>query len=396
MAEQNDKLLLVVEDDKGLQKQFRWGIEDCQVVTAGDRHEAINALRRYQPAVVTLDLGLPPDPANASEGLKTLEEVLQLAPSTKVIVVTGNDDRDNAVKAVAMGAYDFYQKPVDLEVLNLIIQRAFNLDQLEKENQALLEANELLAGMIASCQKMQDLCRMVEKIAPADIRVLILGESGTDKEVLAQAIHRLSKGRAKKHFVAVNCAAIPGELLESELFGYEKGAFTGATKQTIGKIEYADGGIFFLDEIGDLPLDLQPKLLRFLQERTITRVGGKTDIAVDVRVICATHQNLEQLVKEKKFREDLYHRIAVIELNVPKLDDRKDDIVLLVDHFLEQLSSSNENGIFTMDSKAIKLLSTYSWKGNVRELRNVVERLTILSENNNISSDDVKRFSGKK
>ncbi len=389
MAEQNDKLLLVVEDDKGLQKQFRWGIEDCQVVTAGDRHEAINALRRYQPAVVTLDLGLPPDPANASEGLKTLEEVPQLAPSTKVIVVTGNDDRDNAVKAVAMGAYDFYQKPVDLEVLNLIIQRAFNLDQLEKENQALLEANEPLAGMIASCQKMQDLCRMVEKIAPADIRVLILGESGTGKEVLAQAIHRLSKGRAKKHFVAVNCAAIPGELLESELFGYEKGAFTGATKQTIGKIEYADGGTFFLDEIGDLPLDLQPKLLRFLQERTITRVGGKTDIAVDVRVICATHQNLEQLVKEKKFREDLYHRISEMVLELPPLREREGDALVIAKALLRKFSQQNKVKVTGFTPQAIQAIEQYDWPGNIREMENKIKRAVILNDGTLINEKDL-------
>nr|WP_305908419.1 sigma 54-interacting transcriptional regulator [Methylomarinum sp. Ch1-1]MDP4521248.1 sigma 54-interacting transcriptional regulator [Methylomarinum sp. Ch1-1] len=239
------KTLLVVEDDPGLQKQFKWGFENCQVVLAGDREEAITALRRFNPAVVTLDLGLPPDPANASEGLQTLQDILQLAPSTKVIVVTGNDDRENAIQAVALGAYDFYHKPVDLEILNLIIDRAFQLNQLEKEKQQLQQkSKEPLAGIIAACEKMQKLSRMVEKIAPTQVTALLLGESGTGKEVFAKAIHQLSD-RAEKRFVAVNCAAIPENLLESELFGYEKGAFTGAVKQTKGKIEYAHGGTFF-------------------------------------------------------------------------------------------------------------------------------------------------------
>ncbi len=389
MAKNNDKLLLVVEDDKGLQKQFKWGVEDCLVIIAGDREEAINAIRRYQPAVVTLDLGLPPDPANASEGLKALEEILQLAPNTKVIVVTGNDDRENAVQAVAMGAYDFYQKPVDLEILNLIIQRAFKLDQLEKEKQALQQANEPLAGMIVSCQKMQDLCRMVEKLAPADIRVLIQGESGTGKEVLAQALHQLNKQRAKKRFVAVNCAAIPGELLESELFGYEKGAFTGANKQTIGKIEYADGGTFFLDEIGDLPYSLQAKLLRFLQERTIDRLGGHNAIPVDVRVICATHQNLKQLVEEGKFREDLYHRISEMVLELPPLREREGDALVIAKALLKKFSRQNKTKITSFTPQAIQAIEQYDWPGNIREMENKIKRAVVLSDGALINEKDL-------
>jgi two-component system NtrC family response regulator len=260
------KILLIVEDDPGLQKQLKWSFDKYQVVIVGDRADALTAIRRYMPDVVTLDLGLPPDPSNASEGLKALDEILQLAPATKVIVVTGNDDRENAIKAVAMGAYDFYQKPIDIEVLHMIVDRAFQLGQLEKDNQQLKQSyTEPLKGIIATSDKMQKLSRMIEKIAPTNATTLLLGESGTGKEVLAKVIHALSN-RTDKPFVAVNCAAIPENLLESELFGYEKGAFTGAIKKTKGKIEYADGGTFFLDEIGDLPFSLQAKLLRFIQE----------------------------------------------------------------------------------------------------------------------------------
>ncbi|MGZ8163483.1 MAG: sigma 54-interacting transcriptional regulator, partial [Methylobacter sp.] len=274
----DNNVLLIVEDDPGLQKQLKWSFDAYQTVIAGNRSDAITALRRHMPSVVTLDLGLPPDPANASEGLATLKEILELAPATKVIVVTGNDDRENAIKAVAMGAYDFYQKPIDIDVLNMIIERALRLDDLEKEYRNLQQkTSEPLAGIISSCKKMQEISRMVEKVAPTNITTLLLGESGTGKEVLAKAIHNLSD-RANKPFVAVNCAAIPENLLESELFGYEKGAFTGAAQQTKGKIEYANKGTFFLDEIGDLPFALQAKLLRFLQERTIERIGGRQEI----------------------------------------------------------------------------------------------------------------------
>jgi len=323
-------VLLVVEDDIGLQKQLKWCFESYEVVVAGDREAAINALRRYEPAVVTLDLGLPPDPANASEGLATLADILALAPRTKVIVVTGNDDRDNAVKAVSLGAYDFYQKPIDPEILGMIIDRAHSLCVLEQENQKLVGQVDStpLDGVIASSPEMLKVCRTIEKIAPTDVTTLLLGESGTGKEVLAKAIHGLSP-RANNNFVAINCAAIPENLLESELFGYEKGAFTGAVKQTKGKIEYADGGTFFLDEVGDLPMSLQVKLLRFLQERTIERLGGRTEIPVDIRVLCATHQDLQQLISEGRFREDLYYRISGISVNIPPLRERNGDAIVL-------------------------------------------------------------------
>lgn len=390
MAKRDGRLLLVVEDDPGLQKQFKWGIENCKVIVAGNREEAINAIRRHEPEVVTLDLGLPPDPTNASEGLKTLEEILRLAPDTKVIVVTGNDDRDNAIQSVAMGAYDFYQKPVDLDILNLIIQRAFDLAQLEQEKQQ-LEKNhdEPLAGMITSCQKMQKLCRIVEKIAPSDIRVLILGESGTGKEVFARAIHQLNKERAKNRFVAVNCAAIPGELLESELFGHEKGAFTGANKQTIGKIEYANGGTFFLDEIGDLPYELQAKLLRFLQEKNIERVGGCGEIKVDVRVICATHQNLEQLIAENRFREDLYHRISEMVLELPPLREREGDALVIAKALLNRFSRENKIKINGFTPQAVKAIEQYGWPGNIREMENKIKRGVILADSPLVDAVDL-------
>lgn len=384
------KVLLIVEDDPGLQKQLKWSFHDYQVLIAGDRVEAITALRRYMPSVVTLDLGLPPDPANASEGLKTLDEILHLVPCTKVIVVTGNDDRENAIKAVAMGGYDFYQKPVDVEVLRMIIDRAFQLDQLEKDNIKLQQnSKEPLKGIIATSENMQKLSRMIEKIAPTNVTTLLLGESGTGKEILAKAIHSLSS-RADKSFVAVNCAAIPENLLESELFGYEKGAFTGAIKQTKGKIEYADGGTFFLDEIGDLPFSLQAKLLRFIQERTIERLGGRTEIAIDARIICATHQNIEQLIEDGKFREDLYYRINEISVEIPPLREREEDAVLIAKALMKRFSEENSKNIKSFSEDAVQLIESYDWPGNIRQLENKIKRAVIMSDESSISAKDLE------
>ena len=366
------KVLLVVEDDLGLQKQFKWSFPAYQVVIAGDRESTIDALRRYTPSVVTLDLGLPPDPANASEGLATLKEILELAPKTKVIVVTGNDDRENAIKAVAMGAYDFYQKPADIDVLNLIVSRAFQLNSLEQENIKLQQqTSEPLSGIIAVSEKMQKLSRMIEKIAPSSITTLLLGESGTGKEVLAHAIHELSS-RAGKPFVAVNCAAIPETLLESELFGYEKGAFTGAAKQTIGKIEYAQGGTFFLDEIGDLPFSLQAKLLRFIQERVIERLGGRGEIPVDVRIICATHKNIQDLIDAGSFREDLYYRVSEMVVNIPALRERDGDAIVIAKAFLNRYSEQEKRDIKGFTAEAKHAIEAYSWPGNIRQLENKI------------------------
>lgn len=384
------KILLVVEDDPGLQKQFKWSFEAYQTIIAGKRSEAIAALRRHEPKVVTLDLGLPPDPTNASEGLKTLTEILALAPATKVIVVTGNDDRENAIKAVAMGAYDFYQKPIDIDVLNLIIARAFHLHELEQDHlNHHHTSSEPLTGIIASCPKMQELSRTIEKIAPTRATTLLLGESGTGKEVLARAIHALSD-RSDQAFIAVNCAAIPENLLESELFGYERGAFTGATQQTKGKIEYANKGTFFLDEIGDLPINLQAKLLRFLQERTIERIGGRQEIPVDVRVLCATHQNLQTYIDDGRFRSDLYYRLSEFTINIPPLRDRVGDAVVIAHVLIKRFCEQHNKKLKGFSSDAIRAIECYSWPGNVRELENRINRAVIISNDASISVKDLE------
>ncbi len=383
------KVLLIVEDDPGIQKQLKWSFDNYQTILADDREEAITALRRFMPSVVTLDLGLPPDPTNATEGLETLKEILQLAPSTKVIVVTGNDDRDNAIKAVAMGAYDFYQKPVDLDVLNMIIDRAFQLDQLEKDNVKLQQnSKEPLAGIIATSVQMQNLSRTIEKIAPTNVTTLLLGESGTGKEVLAKAIHGLSN-RADKPFIAVNCAAIPENLLESELFGYEKGAFTGATKQTKGKIEYAHGGTFFLDEIGDLPFSLQAKLLRFIQERCIERLGGRAEIEVDVRIICATHQNLQKLIEDGLFREDLYYRVNEITVEIPPLREREGDAIVIATALLKRFNKENAKKVKGFTKEAAQLIETFDWPGNIRQLENKIKRAVIMTDESFLTVEDL-------
>ena len=385
------RTLLIVEDDLGLQSQLRWYFEGYEVLVAEDRESAVNLVRRHEPPVVTLDLGLPPDPANATEGLEALDQILSAAPHTKVIVVTGNDDRENAVRAVGRGAYDFYQKPVDPEVLGLIVDRAYNLFELEDENRRLArkERPSPLAGIIAASSEMTRVCRMVEKVAPTSATVLLLGESGTGKELLARALHGLSP-RAEQRFVAINCAAIPETLLESELFGYEKGAFTGAAKQTLGKIEYAHKGTLFLDEIGDLPMSLQAKLLRFLQERVIERVGGREEIAVDVRVIGATHQDLGQLIEEGRFREDLYYPLSEISLRIPPLRERTGDSVLLARHFLDLFGREHGRSLRGFTEDALAAIEAYPWPGNARELENRVKRAVIMAENNRIAAEDLE------
>ena len=384
------KKLLIVEDDLGLQKQLRWCFEQYDVLFATDRAGAIAELRRHEPAVVLQDLGLPPDAEGVSEGLATLEQVLTLAPHTKVIVVTGNDDRDNAVRAVAQGAHDFYQKPVDGEVLSLIVQRAFRMHELESENRALSERRGVspLDGIIAVSDAMVRVCRMIEKIAPTSASVLLLGESGTGKEVLARALHRLS-GRAAGPFVAINCAAIPETLLESELFGYEKGAFTGAHKQTPGKIEYASGGTLLLDEIGDMPLSLQSKLLRFLQERTIERVGGREPIALDVRVVCATNRDLNESLAARTFRQDLFYRVNEVTINIPPLRDRQGDAVLIAQCVLNDRARRHHRHVRGMSSDAIRAVQEYPWPGNIRELENKVNAAVIMAEGKQLTAADL-------
>ncbi|MEQ8496650.1 MAG: PEP-CTERM-box response regulator transcription factor [Gammaproteobacteria bacterium] len=382
--------LLIVDDDPGLQKQLRWCFEDYDVTVAGDRESALAAMTEEPAAVVTLDLGLPPDPANASEGLRALDEILELAPRTKVVVVTGNDDREVAVRAVAQGAYDFYEKPVDPDVLRLIVERAFRLRALEDENRRLMrEAATPLSGVIGNSDVMQEVCRRIEKIGPTNVTVLLLGESGTGKEVLARALHSLSD-RKDRDFIAINCAAIPETLLESELFGYEKGAFTGATKQTRGKLEFADGGTLFLDEIGDLPSPLQAKLLRFLQERVLERVGGREEIAVDTRVICATHKDLRGLIKEHAFREDLFYLDSEVALTIPPLRDRTGDVVLIARALLAAFSDLHRGKIKDFSKAAIRAMETYGWPGNVRELENRVKRAVIMADGKFVEPVDLE------
>lgn len=381
--------LLIVEDDVGIQKQLKWSFDDLEVVIAGDREAALVAVRRYEPAVVTLDLGLPPDADGASEGLATLEQILALAPKTKVIVVSGNQDRANAVQAVAAGAYDFYHKPIELEILRLIVNRAMHLHQLEIENHRLqLPQGGALSGVITGSASMQKICRTIEKVAPVDATALLLGDSGTGKELLARALHDLSP-RAKEPFVAINCAAIPENLLESELFGYEKGAFTGAAKQTKGKIEYANQGTLFLDEVGDLPFSLQAKLLRFLQERVVERLGGRNEIPVDVRVVCATHQDLRRRIEDGRFREDLFYRISEITINIPALKERDGDNILLAHVFLEKFSKQYKKTTKSFAPDAIAAIKAHAWPGNVRELENCVKRAVIMSDEARIGAVDL-------
>jgi two-component system NtrC family response regulator len=390
MTDNKLKPLLVVEDNPGLQKQLKWAFSGYQVYFAETRHAAIEQLKKYRPQVVTLDLGLPPDTANASEGLAALGEILQLAPYTKVIVVTGNDDQQVALKAIALGAYDFYQKPVDPEVLALIVDRAGSLYELEEENRRLLResSGSVMDGIVYSSEPMLKACRMVEKVGPADVTTLITGESGTGKELFARALHALSP-RRDGPFVAVNCAAIPENLLESELFGYEKGAFTGAVRQNPGKIEYASGGTFFLDEIGDMPMSLQAKILRFLQEHMIERLGGHRTIPVDVRVVCATNRDLKELISTGSFREDLYYRVSEIVIHIPPVREREGDRLLLARAFLEKYAREHGRQLRGFSGQACECIESYDWPGNVREIENRVKRSVVMAEGKTVSAADL-------
>ena len=382
--------LLVVEDDPGLQMQLRWSLDDYEVLIAGDLESALVQMRRHEPPVVTMDLGLPPDPDGATEGFAVLRQILALAPDTKVIVLTGNQDPAHAVQAVGLGAYDFHQKPVDLAVLRLVVQRAFYLHALQLQHRSLVQSLDSapMEGVISRDPGMQKLCRNIEKVAPASVSVMLQGESGTGKEVLARALHRLSK-RRQKRFMAINCAAIPENLLESELFGYERGAFTGAARQTLGKIEMADGGTFFLDEVGDLPMALQAKLLRFLQERVIERLGGRSEIPVDVRVVCATHRNLKQMVAQGAFREDLYYRLSEIVVAIPPLRERIGDATLLAHHFKNAFCLKERRALLNFSPAALSAIELHTWPGNVREMENCIKRAVIMADGQQIGPDDL-------
>jgi two-component system NtrC family response regulator len=382
--------LLVVEDDPGLQKQLRWALDAYEVVFAADRETALTQLRRHQPAVLTMDLGLPPEPDGASEGLALLQQVLVIAPEVKAIVLTGNQDHAHAMKAISLGAYDFHQKPLAPDVLRLVVERAFFLHSVQEENRRMLqtEADSPLAGIITRDPGMLRVCRSIERVAPSSATVMLLGASGSGKELLARGVHQLS-ARRDKRMIAINCAAIPETLLESELFGYEKGAFTGAERQTLGKIELAQGGTFFLDEIGDMAPSLQAKLLRFLQERVIERIGGRTEIDVDVRIVCATHRNLKALVDAGSFREDLFYRLGEIVLVIPPLRERIGDSVLLAHHFRHRFSQAEGRPALRFHPDALAAIESYDWPGNVREMENCLKRAVIMAEGPHITTADL-------
>ena len=383
--------LLIVEDDEGLQRQLRWAYDDYEVVSAMDRASAIDALRHHEPAVVTLDLGLPPDADGTSEGFATLAEILALKPDTKVIIASGHGARESALRAIAGGAYDFYQKPVDIDELGLIVRRAFHLHAIEQENLRLAQngnGHDALGGIITNAPEMLKVARTIERVAPADVSVMLLGASGTGKELLARGLHD-SSPRRKGGFVAINCAAIPENLLEAELFGYEKGAFTGAIRTTEGKIELAAGGTLFLDEVGDIPLPLQVKLLRFLQERVIERIGGRKAIPIDTRIVCATHQNLEAMIAEGRFREDLYYRLAEIVIKIPPLAERHGDVTLLARHFAQRFAASLNPQVRGLAPDALATLNDWKWPGNIRELDNRIKRAVIMADGRLVTAADL-------
>ncbi|MGV3554070.1 MAG: PEP-CTERM-box response regulator transcription factor [Croceibacterium sp.] len=384
--------LLIVEDDEGLQAQLKWAYDDFEVIVVGDRESAIAALRAEEPPVVTLDLGLPPDPDGTSEGFAVLDEIMALKPDTKVVVASGHGARESALTAIERGAYDFYQKPVDIEQLGLIVRRALGLHRIEAENRRLAEktgaGNRVLGSLITAAPEMVRVARTIERVANTNVSVMLLGASGTGKELLARGLHEASDRRGGT-FVAINCAAIPETLLEAELFGHEKGAFTGAVKTTEGKIEQAHGGTLFLDEVGDIPLPLQVKLLRFLQERTIERIGGRSAIPVDTRIVCATHQDLEAMTADGRFREDLFYRLAEIVVKIPGLAERPGDAVLLAKAFLKRFAAEMNPQVRGFAPDALAAIDGWPWPGNVRELENRVKRAVIMTDGKLVSAEDL-------
>ena len=378
--------VLIVEDDPGLQSQMRWCFEDIEVLTAGDRGDALQQIKQHQPAVVTIDLGLPPDAGGTSEGMALLGEIGRQWPQIKCIVITGREEREHALRAVEQGAYDFYNKPIDGTTLTFVVERALRLNQLELELAQKSTSNTPLTGLIAAAPIMLSLCARVEKVAPTDTNVLILGETGTGKEVIARNLHELSS-RAEGPLVTINCAAIPENLLESELFGHEKGSFTGAHAKKKGKIEAANGGTLFLDEIGDMPLPLQAKILRFLQERTFEPVGATKSQTADVRVISATHQNLREMIDEKTFREDLYYRVGEFVLELPALRDRDNDVLLIANALLTRHQHQTK---LRFSPDAVTAMEQWHWPGNIRELENRVKQATILADGNAVTAIDLE------
>ncbi len=384
--------LLIIEDNEDLVTQLKWGLsKDYQILIAKDRDKAINIIRERRPSVVTLDLGLPPDPSGTEEGFQCLKDILEIAPMTKVIVITGNNEKESALRAVNMGAYDFYQKPIDLTELKVMLKRAFYLHSIEKENIKLLgvlRKDYMFEGIIGNCQEMQEVFTAIKKVASSDVTILITGESGTGKELVARAIHQRSP-RRDGPFIPINCGGIPDNLIESELFGYEKGAFTDAKARKIGMVERSNGGTLFLDEIGELPLHLQVKLLRFLQDRKIQRIGGQEEIEIDTRIIAATNTDLQKRTKEGKFREDLYYRISVISIGLPPLRERGDDLLLLANSFLRKFCYVHKKNIKGFTDSAIKALKSYEWHGNVREMENKIQRAVVMADDKFITPKDL-------
>jgi two-component system NtrC family response regulator len=384
--------LLIVEDEEAIRSQMRWALEDdFEVLLAGDRNSALEQVRMDRPPLVLLDLGLPPSPRRGEEGLRALGEILAFDRETKVIVVTGNQDRGYALKAIGQGAFDYFLKPADIDELKIVLKRALHIQTLEKETAAGRERSisPVFDEIIGDSPSMQFVFETVRKVSASDVSVLIQGESGTGKELIARAIHRSGK-RKDASFVPINCGAIPENLLESELFGYEKGAFTGADAQKRGRIEYADGGTLFLDEIGELPLLLQVKLLRFLQEHKVERVGGREMIPVDVRVIAATNKDLKEEIGKNRFREDLFYRLGVVTITIPPLRERERDDVLLAKAFLQAFSSNYRKDIKGFHADALDAIESYDWPGNVRELENRVKRAVVMCDGKFVIPGDLE------
>ena len=384
--------LLIVEDDAHISRQLKWALAgEYDILLAGDAASALEILKAKRPAVVTLDLGLPPRPDEATVGLELLGKILETQPHTKIIVVTGNGERENALRATNQGAWDYYSKPINIDELKIILSRAFHVRTLEKENLELqkeLEETKRFDQLIGSSSEMNEIFSNIRKVAKSDVSVLVVGESGTGKELIARAIHNKSNRRGKP-FVAINCGAIPDTLLEAELFGHEKGAYTGAHMQRKGKVEYANGGTLFLDEIGELPALLQVKLLRFLQERIIERIGGRERIEVDVRIIAATHKNLKESLSTGEFREDLYYRLGVVTIEVPPLRNRSDDVLLLANYFVRKSCQEMNKSVAKFDASALQAIVEYDWPGNVRELENKIMRAVVMGQGRIIRGEDL-------
>jgi len=382
--------LLILENDRALRRELEAMFSDLEVTVAEASEQTLALVRRTEPDVVLFDLGAAPEPAVKAQSLELLRQILNISPDTKIIAMTEHDARELAVSAVGLGATDFYHKPIDAGVLSIVVRRALRIRELEEENWRLRERTGAMAleGIIGVSDAMRSLCRAVEKVAPTNATVLLLGDSGTGKELLARAVHRLS-GRSHKPFVAINCAAIPDTLLESELFGYEKGAFTGATKRTAGKLESAEGGTVFLDEIGEMPASLQAKLLRVVQERTVERVGGRVPLALDLRIVCATNKNLEQLIGGGAFRDDLYYRISEVTIRVPPLRDRQGDSLLVAQFLLQQIAERFNKPTRGLAPDAIRAIQAHRWPGNVRELENRIKGAVIMAEGVVVTASDL-------